>query len=152
MNAVRSHFYFFLSILIFGSTCRPTAAQLVPTRANISPVKANSGKRLATTIQSASAERDGQHDFDFNIGTWQTHIKRLVHPLTGSSTWIEMNGTVVVRKVWDGRAQLEEVEADGPKGHFEDLALFLYNPASRQWSFTFSNVKDGTLSQPSVGE
>ena len=152
MNAVRSHFYFFLSILIFGSTCRPTAAQLVPTRANISPVKANSGKRLATTIQSASAERDGQHDFDFNIGTWQTHIKRLVHPLTGSSTWIEMNGTVVVRKVWDGRAQLEEVEADGSGAHHESLSLFLYNPESRQWSINFAGSKDGSLSPPAVGE
>ena len=102
--------------------------------------------------QQSGAERDGKHDFDFNFGTWKTHIKRLQHPLTGSTTWTEMDGTVVVRKVWDGRAQLEEVEADGPNGHFEDLALFLYNPESRQWSFSFANVKSGTLSQPSVGE
>ncbi len=105
-----------------------------------------------TQTQQSSAERDGQHDFDFNFGTWKTHIRRLQHPLTGSTTWTEMDGTVVVRKVWDGRAQLEEVEADGPNGHFEDLALFLYNPESRQWSFSFANVKSGTLSQPSVGE
>jgi hypothetical protein len=111
---------------------------------------------LAPAAQQAAilpdSQHDGQHDFDFNLGTWHTHIKRLQHPLTGSTTWYEMDGTVVVRKVWDGRAQLEEVEAEGPKGHFEDLALFLYNPASRQWSFSFANVKDGTLSQPSVGE
>ena len=69
--------------------------------------------------------RDGQRDFDFNVGTWRTHIKRLQHPLTGSTTWIELNGTVKVRKVWDGRAQLEEIEADGPQGHFEGLTLFL---------------------------
>jgi hypothetical protein len=71
-------FYCFLSILIFASTCLPALAQSVPARANISPVKAVSGTGLATTIQSAPTERDGQHDFDFNIGTWQTHIKRLV--------------------------------------------------------------------------
>ena len=34
----------------------------------------------------ASAARDGQHDFDFNLGTWRTHVKRLLHPLTGPST------------------------------------------------------------------
>jgi hypothetical protein len=28
--------------------------------------------------------RDGQHDFDFEIGTWKTHLSRLQHPLTGS--------------------------------------------------------------------
>lgn len=31
--------------------------------------------------------RDGQHDFDFNFGTWKTRIRRLRHPLTGSSEW-----------------------------------------------------------------
>src|SRR4029453_12747419 len=50
--------------------------------------------------------RDGQHDFDFEIGTWKTHLKRLVHPLTGSTTWTEMDGTSVVRKVLGGRANL----------------------------------------------
>jgi len=150
MNAVRSDFYFLLSILIFGSTCRPTAAQLVPTRANISPVKANSGKRLATTIQSASAEREGQHDFDFNIGTWQTHIKRLVHPLTGSNNWVECEGTTIVRKIWDGRANLVELKADGPDGHFEGLSLRLYSPQSHQWNLNFAGVGGGTLSQPTV--
>jgi hypothetical protein len=142
----------FLSILIFASTCLPALAQSVPARANISPVKAVSGTGLATTIQSAPTERDGQHDFDFNIGTWQTHIKRLVHPLTGSSTWIEMSGTVVVSKVWDGRAQLEEVEADGAGAHHESLSLFLYNPESRQWSINFAGSKDGSLSPAAVGE
>ena len=29
--------------------------------------------------------RDGQHDFDFYFGTWHTHIRRLVRPLTGSN-------------------------------------------------------------------
>jgi hypothetical protein len=51
-----------------------------------------------TAPQAAASQRDGQHDFDFNIGTWKTHIRRLVHPLTGSTTWMELNGTVTVRK------------------------------------------------------
>jgi len=54
----------------------------------------------------APAVRDGQHDFDFEIGTWKTHLKRLLHPLTGSTTWVEYDGTTVVRKVWDGRANI----------------------------------------------
>src|SRR5579862_2567229 len=60
--------------------------------------------------------RDGQHDFDFYFGTWKQHLKRLDHPLTGSNKWIEYDGTVVVRKVWDGRANLNEFEAEGPSG------------------------------------
>ena len=109
-------------------------------------------KGLGQQSSHASKLRDGQHDFDFNVGKWKTHIRRLQHPLTGSATWIELNGTVTVRKVWDGRAQLEEIEADGPAGHFEGLTLFLYNPQSHQWSQNFANSNDGTLTQPTIGE
>ncbi len=101
-----------------------------------------------------AAQRDGQHDFDFNIGFWRTHIKRVLDPFSDVTKFIELNGTVTVRKVWDGRAQLEEIEADGPKGHWEALTLFLYNPSAHQWSQSFVNSKVGTLSLSStnVGE
>src|SRR6267378_2653574 len=88
-------------------------------------------------LQPSPIERDGQHDFDFEIGTWKTHLRRLVHPLTGSATWVELDGTTVVRKVWNGRANLLELEADGPEGHFEGMNLRLYSPQSHQWSLNF---------------
>jgi hypothetical protein len=97
-------------------------------------------------------ERDGQHDFDFEIGTWKTHLKRLAHPLTGSTTWVEYDGITVVRKIWNGRANLVELEADGPEGHFEGLNLRLYNPDSHQWSLNFAGSSGGALSQPTIGE
>jgi hypothetical protein len=105
---------------------------------------------VATAAQEAV--RDGQHDFDFEIGTWKTHLKRLVHPLTGSTTWVECDGTTVVRKVWGGKANLVELEVDCPQGHFEGMSLRLYDPQSHQWSLNFSNVNDGTLSQSTIGE
>ena len=95
---------------------------------------------------------DGQHDFDFEIGTWKRHLRRLVHPLTGSTTWVEYEGTSVVRKVWNGRANLVELVADGPGGHFEGLNLRLYNPESHQWSLNFAGSSGGALSQPTIGE
>src|SRR5262252_8066892 len=82
----------------------------------------------------ATAPRDGAHDFDFHVGTWKTHVKRRLRPLTGSSEWAEYDGTTVVRKVWNGKANLVELEADGPKGRLELLSLRLYDPESRQWS------------------
>jgi hypothetical protein len=107
---------------------------------------------ITQPAQGRSASRDGQHDFDFEIGTWKSHVRRLLRPLTGSTTWIEIDGTTVVRKVWNGRANIVELEADGAGGHFEGLSLRLYNPQSHQWSLNFSNSSDGTLSQPTVGE
>ncbi|WP_447735131.1 hypothetical protein [Rhodanobacter soli] len=99
----------------------------------------------------AETPRDGQHDFDFEIGTWRTHLKRLAHPLSGSKEWVEYEGVTTVRKVWNGRANLVELTADGPDGHFEGLNLRLYNPRSRQWSLNFANSSGGTLGQPTIG-
>ena len=99
-----------------------------------------------------SARRGGEHDFDFEIGTWKTHVSRLLHPLTGSKSWADYDGTTVVRKVWNGRANLVELAADGPAGHFEGLSLRLYNPESHQWSLNFANSRVGTMSTPTIGE
>jgi hypothetical protein len=100
---------------------------------------------------SKALARDGQHDFDFNIGVWKTHIKRVLDPLSGSAKSIELNGIVTVRKVWGGRAQLEEIETEGPNGHWEGLTLFLYNPLAHQWSQSFVDSKAGVLTPPLIG-
>ena len=106
----------------------------------------------STSPQPAPAARDGQHDFDFEIGTWKTHVSRLQHPLAGSDAWVEYDGTSVVRPVWNGRANLVELEVDGPAGHMEGLSLRLYNPESHQWNLNYANSNAGSLSQPTVGE
>jgi hypothetical protein len=95
-------------------------------------------------------EADGRHDFDWDIGTWQTHQRRLLHPLTGSTTWVDYHGTDVVRKVWDG-ANVAEIRADGSAGQLEIFAMRLYNPDSHEWSIFFTSSKTGALSVPAVG-
>ena len=96
---------------------------------------------------------DGSHDFDFDFGTWKTHSSRLLHPLTGSQDWVQMDGVTVVTKVWNGRANLAEYRAAGPAGVVELLALRVYNPNSHQWSINFATPNVGTLGAvPGVGE
>jgi hypothetical protein len=102
--------------------------------------------------QSRPPARDGSHDFDFEFGRWKTHLKRLVHPLSGSTQWVECDGTSVVSEVWNGKANLVELEVDCPSGHLEGLNLRLYNPESHEWSLNYSNVSMGTLMQPTIGE
>jgi hypothetical protein len=108
--------------------------------------------RLTADEPAEEVARDGAHDFDFNIGVWHTHIKRVMDPLAGGTRTQELEGTVSVRKVWGGRAQLEEIEADGPGGHWEGLTLFLYDPKSHQWSQSFISSRIGVLTSPLIGE
>jgi hypothetical protein len=112
-------------------------------------------RRAGDAAQSAAAPakpRDGQHDFDFEIGTWKTHLKRLVHPLSGSDAWVELEGITVVRKIWDGRANLAELTTDAASGHLQVLSLRLYDPQARQWSLNTANAHSGSLGVPTVGE
>lgn len=111
------------------------------------PARANSAQRSLS-----ATEHDGEHDFDFLIGTWKTHISRLQDPLTGSKTWTNIDGMVANRKVWDGRANLEEIEANSANSHFEGLTLRLYRPQAHQWNLYWANSGDGVLGQPVVGE
>jgi hypothetical protein len=108
-------------------------------------------KKSDSTKLLSNCDKEGQHAFDFEIGTWKTYLKRLVDPLSGSNTWVEYEGTTKVRKVLNGAANLVELVVDGTAGHFEGLSLRLYNPQTRQWTLNFSNIKSGTLSTPAIG-
>jgi hypothetical protein len=104
------------------------------------------------TAAQKDAPRDGQHDFDFELGRWEIHLKRLQKPLAGSTTWIEYDGTTVTRKVWGGKSQINEFESDGATGHIEGLTLRTYNPQTHQWNLYWANSKDGIVVPPQIGQ
>jgi hypothetical protein len=106
----------------------------------------------AAPASSVATASDGQHDFDFVFGTWKVHLSRRQHPLTGSNVWVDSDGTSAVRKVWDGRANLEELEVDGSTGPIEGLTVRLYNPVSHQWNLYWVSSKDGVVGQAMIGE
>jgi len=97
------------------------------------------------------APRDGQHDFDFELGRWQTKVRRLAQPLTGAKAWVEYSGTSIVRGVANGRANLIELDVAGEAGRIEGASWRLYNPQTRLWSIHFASMRDGELTPPVHG-
>lgn len=95
--------------------------------------------------------RDGGHDFDFLLGRWKYHLRRLENPLTGSTKWVEFDGTGECRPIWGGKAQLDTLDVKGPTGPIEGLTLRLYGPESHQWSLYWANAAKGTMDIPTVG-
>jgi len=114
--------------------------------AQTTPAAPNAGSQPTVT------RRDGQHDFDFWFGSWRVHNRRLLHPLTGSNTWVEFDGTAVARPIWDGRANMDEYEADSPSGHIEGMTVRTYNAKSHQWSLYWANQANGAMEIPTIGE
>jgi hypothetical protein len=101
------------------------------------------------------AAHDGRHDFDFEVGTWKAHVRKLLHPLTGSREWDDFDGIVVTRSLpmlegWNE----SEMKVDSPTTHthIEILAVRLYNPTSQQWSIYGSSIKTGMFDPPQIGQ
>jgi hypothetical protein len=99
----------------------------------------------------AESPRDGSHDFDFASGTWHTHATKVLDPFDGGTHTVVMDGTKTARPVWNGRAWLEEIEADGPKGHWEGATLFVYDAKAGQWSQTYIDSDSGKVEAPTIG-
>lgn len=105
---------------------------------------------LPAPSPAATAPASSSHDFDWNFGTWKTDIKRLLHPLSGATNWVAYEGTVTVRPLLGGIANIEVVKADGPS-HIELLDIRTYDPRSHQWIENGTSSRSGTLGVPAFG-
>jgi len=105
----------------------------------------------APTAADSPAVRNGAHDFDFELGKWTTHLRRLQHPLSNSTTWVEYDGTTDVLSILGGRANMVELQVAGPAGRIDGLSLRLYEPESHQWTLNFANIVNGQLTSPMIG-
>jgi hypothetical protein len=108
----------------------------------------------APPVVPPPAVHDGGHDFDFVIGDWKAHVRRLPDRLVGSTKWIEYDGISNHHKLLDSNANFEEFEVRNAAGdHLKAQTLRLYNPETHQWSIYLVDVNRGTLDgPPQVGQ
>ena len=109
--------------------------------------------RLSRTAPSESRDftADTSHDFDFNYGTWATNITTYDRNKNGTISSAKMQGVVAIRKLWHGRALLEEIKASNASGGFEGLTLYLYDKGTKQWSQTYADKGGGTFERSMIG-
>lgn len=102
--------------------------------------------------EPTATPRDGSHDFDFLIGDWKAHVRRLPERLKGSNVWVEYNGISNHKKLLDSNANFEEFDVSTPdkKLRIKAQTLRLYNPESHQWSIYLVDLDKGTLDLPPV--
>jgi len=117
------------------------------------------GMALAVSVRAQAPsdpanlpQRDGSHDFDFLIGDWKAHVRRLPDRLNNSNVWVEYDGISNHHKLLDSNANFEQFEVTSidKKLHIKAQTLRLYNPATRQWSIYLVDLDNGTLDTPPV--
>ena len=101
--------------------------------------------------KAAATEAGGQHDFDFEVGTWRVH-HRVKRPGTGDN-WQKMEGTCVNRSLMDGQANVEEHRFQRPSGVTYGVAFRAYDPETRLWAIWWvdQRVPHGPVDPPVKG-
>ena len=107
---------------------------------------------LAVSSPSVAQTRDGQHDFDWEIGRWTTSVRVLQNPLSGQAPkWAEYHGESLIKPLLNGRANFVELSVAGTAGKIEGGSWRLYNPQAGQWSLNFASLRNGLLTAPVFG-
>jgi hypothetical protein len=83
--------------------------------------------------QTAPSDLSGVHDFDFLVGEWRVHSRRLKERLAGSNEWEEFEGSIVSRRMMDGRANVDDTVFHTPQGVYRGVAPRAYDPQTGQW-------------------
>jgi hypothetical protein len=96
-----------------------------------------------------------QNDFDFLVGKWKMHHRRLNKRLENCKEWTEFESTDENHKILAGTADMDTyytTEMPGREGKpFEGITLRLFNPKTKLWSLYWVASNTGVLDPPVVG-
>ena len=92
-----------------------------------------------------------QKDFNFEFGTWNAHLRRLTHPLSGSHDWVSYDGTSVLHPIWGGKGNAGELDVAGAAGRIEGFTVRLYDAKTDSWRVYYANSRTADLGTPLVG-
>lgn len=100
-------------------------------------------------------KHDGRTDFDFFIGKWNVHHRRLRERLSvtasGSDSWEEFDGTSDAHKVLHGIGNVDELWAERETGPLAGMSIRLYDPEQDVWRIYWASNRGGPLDVPMVG-
>lgn len=104
----------------------------------------------ASAIAQDAPNLSGLHDFDFLLGEWRVHHRRLK---PDSREWVDFEGTSSNRKLMDGRANIEEHTLNAPNGAYRAVALRSYDSKTAQWAIWWLDGRypSGPLGPPVKG-
>lgn len=91
-------------------------------------------------------------DFDFIIGDWRVHHRRLNSRLTGCTEWTEVEGISSTRKILGGFGNVEDNLLCFPQEQVRAAAFRSFDPASQSWSIWWLDGRaPHSLDVPVVG-
>jgi len=92
------------------------------------------------------------HDFDFYMGSWRVHHRRLKERLANSNEWQEFEGTSTAWPLLGGAGNVDDNVLELPSGTYRAISLRSYDPVNDTWSIWWLDGRNpGQLDPPVVG-
>jgi len=151
MHRVRYRVPFGMLLILLLGVVNAALAQdreLIPD-ASIPIPTLQSDKSGALVIRASPTS--SQHDFDYLIGNWKLHNRKLVSRLTHSTEWTSFESRVEMHQILDGVGNIDKYTDHAAGKPYEGVAVRLFNPATRLWSIYWADGNSGTLDPPVVG-
>ena len=111
------------------------------------------GNEDAPPAMQGVADLSHLHDFDFLVGQWRVHHRRLKERLADNHEWVEFEGTCAMRKLMDGWGNVDDNVLDLPGGAYRAVGLRAYDPKTAQWAIWWLDARNpfGELDPPVKG-
>ena len=105
------------------------------------------------TADAPTEPVSGVHDFDFYMGKWRVHHRRLKDRLSGSDEWQEFEGTSEAWPLLGGAGNVDDNVLELPAGTYRAVSLRSFDPDTNQWSIWWLDGRNprGPLDPPVVG-
>ncbi len=102
---------------------------------------------MSSTATIGSTARD----FDFLMGSWHVHNRRLRRRLAGSEEWEEFAATSVARPILDGRGNEDEYRTSHDGG-IVAMSFRFFDAVEHRWSIYWADSRRcGVLDPPVFG-
>src|SRR6185503_10957094 len=89
-------------------------------------------------LEITASATSSQSDFDFLVGKWKMHNRRLNKRLADCKDWTEFESSDENSKILSGTGDMDTYYTTEMPGHegkpFEGVTLRLFNPKTKLWS------------------
>jgi len=102
-------------------------------------------------LKITASATSSQTDFDFLVGKWTMHHRKLERRLENCKDWTEFESADENHKILNGIGDVDVLSATFDGKPFEGYTLRLFNPKTRLWSLYWVASDVGVLDPPVVG-
>jgi hypothetical protein len=102
-------------------------------------------------INITAKEKSSPDDFDFFVGKWKVHNRKLNRRLADCDEWTEFEALSECRKILNGFGNIDSFNTNFDGKAFEGMTLRLFNPNTKLWSIYWADSNVVVLDVPQIG-